>query len=82
MAEKIIMDKDHNIPVYSPVCSFCKHWRILEGRTCDAFPEPDSIPMDIWKGRTQHIMPYVGDNGIQFEAVPGSIAEKEGRPPK
>jgi hypothetical protein len=65
----ITLDKDHDIPVYSSVCTFCKHLRLEEGRTCRAFPKANSIPLDIWNGKNKHTKPYPGDNGIQFEKV-------------
>ncbi len=66
----ITLDKDSNIPMYSPVCAGCKHWRPDEsekGRQCAAFPEADSIPLVIWNGENDHRRPFPGDNGIQFE---------------
>jgi hypothetical protein len=62
----ITIDKGHNIPVYSPICTFCKHLK-EQGRTCKAFPEKDSIPMEIWTGENDHKKPYSGDHGIRFE---------------
>ena len=57
-----------SIPSLSPVCSLCVHWRLREGRTCAAFPEPNSIPLAIWRGENHHRAPFPGDHGIQFEA--------------
>lgn len=60
------IDKGHDIPVYSEVCSYCRHLKLESpGRTCEAFPE--GIPMDIWLGKNKHTGPYPGDNGIRFE---------------
>ena len=58
------IDKGHNIPVYSPTCSFCKHFR--QGRSCVAFKE---IPLAIWLGKSKHRSPVPGDHGIRFEPV-------------
>jgi len=58
-------DSELYIPVFSSVCTFCKHWNQKPGRTCKAFPE--GIPMEIWEGRNKHTEPYEGDQGIQFE---------------
>lgn len=60
-------DRELDIPVFSEVCSDCKHWRLGRTRTCDAFPE--GIPLEIWMGRNDHRQPYPGDHGIQFEPV-------------
>lgn len=67
----ITLDKDSDIPVYSPVCARCKHWRPStgeNGRTCAAFPAADSIPLVIWRGENPHTAPVEGDHGIRFEA--------------
>lgn len=64
------IDKELQIPRYSPICSRCRHWRPNEseaGRQCAAYPKADSIPMPIWLGENDHQQPYRGDNGIQFE---------------
>ena len=66
----ITLDKNSDIPIYSSVCSRCKHWRPAigaNGQTCAAFTKADSIPPPIWKGENPHTKPYPGDNGIQFE---------------
>lgn len=45
-------------------CLNCAHYHDLKKR-CDAFPE--GIPEDIWTAKVDHKIPYLGDNGIQFE---------------
>ena len=71
MTEEMIMldGPETSIPHFSPVCTFCRHWRLREGRTCDAFPEPNSIPLTIWRGENNHQAPFPGDHDIQFEPV-------------
>ena len=64
------IDKGHDLPVYSPVCSLCIHlnWRAPEfgkSGTCRAFP--DGIPEDIWTGADPHTKPHDGDKGILFK---------------
>jgi len=69
MTTVIELDKGHEIPIYSPVCSYCRHLDLASGRprSCEAF---DEIPMAIWLGDVDHVEPYPGDNGIQFTPYP------------
>lgn len=41
--------------------------------TCAAFP--GGIPFEIWEDGEDHRVPFQGDNGIQFEPVPGADQE-------
>jgi hypothetical protein len=69
MSERMVMldGPETSIPHFSSICTYCRHWRIREGRTCDAFPERDSIPMSIWLGENDHRALVPGDHGIRFE---------------
>ena len=60
------LDPDADIPIYSEVCTRCRHYdRDPERvRQCAAFP--DGIPMEIWQGKNLHREPYPGDSNIQF----------------
>jgi hypothetical protein len=68
------------IPPFSDVCTLCRHLHRGEGRTCDAFPQRDSIPLEIWLGRHDHQEPYPGDSGIQFDPVDTPFARAKLRP--
>lgn len=48
-------------------CMSCKHYIVDESYipTCKAFPE--RIPREIFADEVEHIKPYTGDNGIQYE---------------
>tara|TARA_R100000808_G_C2110733_1_gene124882 strand:+ start:807 stop:1016 length:210 start_codon:yes stop_codon:yes gene_type:complete len=46
-----------------PSCSTCIHY--LGESKCKAFK--DNIPFDIIYGLNDHINPFKGDNGIQYE---------------
>jgi hypothetical protein len=59
------IDVGHDIPQFSPVCSYCRH--ATGGfRSCAAFGDGE-IPLPIWTGENGHTTPYPGDNGIRFE---------------
>lgn len=68
-----VIDKEFEEPVYSPVCSLCRHflgWKEGERRGhCSAFP--DGIPVRIWRGEHTHRTAYPGDHGIRFEPLEG-----------
>ncbi len=64
----VIDDSELDTPLFSPVCTFCKHAR--DGlRNCDAFPGEGRIPLAIWHGKNDHRQPYSGDHGILFEPL-------------
>ncbi len=65
-ADILILWADDPIPVYSDICTYCRHWHVGPGHTCAAFPE--GIPMPIWLGENNHRAPYEGDHGVQFTA--------------
>ena len=46
-------------------CLTCKHW--VGGGVCLAFP--DGVPDPILNAENDHIQPYDGDNGIQYEPI-------------
>jgi hypothetical protein len=46
-----------------PLCLSCAHTN--NDGTCKAFPE--GIPLEIVSGEVNHMQPYEGDNGIQYE---------------
>lgn len=81
IGENALDDRELSIPVFSSVCSFCRHSNNDPERTCAAFPE--GIPMEIWMGSNKHIASYPGDHGIQFDladVVPIAVATKRNLP--
>lgn len=58
------------IPMYSTVCTFCKHLHekslAVGEHKCKAF---DAIPDEIWDGENDHKKPFPGDKGIIFEPI-------------
>ena len=49
-------------------CRKCARRRL--GVTCEAFPAPVGIPVDILDGQNDHTKPYPGDHGLQFKPKP------------
>jgi len=62
---KGIDDREFALPIYSPICTYCRHWWVGEGRKCDAYPV--TIPEAIWTGEHNHRSSYPCDRGIRFE---------------
>lgn len=63
----IRIDQEFAIPIYSPICTLCKHLHLDGERICTAFP--GGIPLEIWRGENDHTEPWPGDHGIRFERV-------------
>lgn len=63
----ILDDSELNLPVYSEVCTFCRHLDMSGERRCAAFPQ--EIPLAIWTGENNHHVPYPGDHGIHFAPI-------------
>ena len=51
-----------------PRCMYCKHYNRKRPGTCAAFPR--DIPAKFSLGEAEHLTPYDGDHGIQFELDP------------
>jgi hypothetical protein len=66
----MMLDAGEGVPIYSPVCVFCKHWMPLGKRQCAAFPDEYAIPLVIWLGENPHTDPHPLDGGIRFEPTP------------
>jgi hypothetical protein len=62
-----IEDKQEEVPMVSPVCTYCR--RILGFRHCEAFAE---IPVEIWSGENLHRTPYTGDHGLTYKKWSGA----------
>ena len=62
----VTIDAEFEMPVYSPICTFCKHLQLDKERGCAAFAE---IAVEIWLGKNDHRESFTGDNGIRFESV-------------
>jgi hypothetical protein len=63
----ILDDSELSLPIYSEVCTFCRHLDVSADRKCAAFPS--GIPLPIWMGENDHHAPFPGDHGIQFDPV-------------
>ena len=59
-----------------PRCFYCKHYNHQPLCSCAAFPE--GIPSRIFLSREEHLTPYEGDHGIQFELDPNLSQELVG----
>ena len=62
-----------------PICMKCKHLiedPEFDGYRCEAFPE-EGIPFEIIAGFFDHMIPYAGDHGIQFELQEGKSLEEQ-----
>lgn len=72
MNDLFVLDKNSHIPIFSDICTFCRHLDASGERKCAAFPQ--EIPLAIWLGENDHRMAFPGDHGIQFEADPPVLA--------
>ncbi len=50
-----------------PSCLTCKHLRSFIERRCAAFPDFQSIPLQILYDEHDHTTTYPGDHGITYE---------------
>lgn len=71
----ILDDSELSLPIYSEVCTFCRHLDMSGERKCAAFPQ--EIPIAIWVGENNHRTAFPGDHGIQF--MPVSADAKTGQ---
>jgi hypothetical protein len=75
-ADRPSEDKDLAELAFSTVCVWCTHWEpSILGRYCAAFPRSSGkqIPDAIWMAKNNHVKPYPGDHGVQFEPAPEGI---------
>jgi len=54
-------------------CTFCAH-RSPDGTKCKAYPA--GIPVEILFNEHDHTLPFVGDNGIRYQAVELGVVRK------
>ncbi len=71
MSDLFVLDRNSHIPIFSEVCTFCRHLDISAERKCAAFP--GGIPLAIWQGENDHHTAFPGDHGIQFEPDPPEV---------
>lgn len=50
-------------------CILCKNY--LGFRSCFAYPDDNSIPIEIYTGEHDHTEPFPKDQGIRFEPLDG-----------
>jgi hypothetical protein len=74
----IEIDRGHEIPMYSSVCTTCVHLTDARNRRCTAFP--DGLPMAIWRGDHAHTTPYRGDHGVRYERLTVAELLSHGQP--
>ena len=72
MSELFMLDKNSHIPIFSEICTFCRHLDVSGERRCAAFPQ--EIPFAIWVGENDHHRSFPGDHGIQFAPKLPSVA--------
>ena len=79
-------------PPSSKTCGTCARWRgFTEPETedelivsdtgvplCEAFPDGDGVPFEIYSGKRLHDAPVEGDHGLQRVAVEAKEVETEG----
>ncbi len=62
-----------------PQCIYCRHLdQDAAEWVCKAYP--NGIPQQILEGEANHVQPYPGDNGIQFEPIDEPQQSAEAKP--
>lgn len=54
------------------LCAYCRHKQRYENGVTPCTAYPDGIPSEILASKVDHVAPYPGDQGIQFELRPDS----------